>query len=219
MVETEPGSNITPGLTKEQKIGFVSLLFFAIFAVGLGVLQIRNTMYAPFALNNQIPNNLKEEVNTIDALRFRDTDQDGLTDFDELYVYTTSPYLADTDSDGLNDKQEIEKGTNPVCPEGKDCAAIAAAETEIMKTTASGTPAIDLSMGVQIDAGTIDIMQVLQDPKQVRELLISSGVDAATLEKISDADLMKMISETMAASSTVENTTQLKQTVTSTPKK
>ncbi|KKP59351.1 MAG: Ig domain protein, group 2 domain protein [Candidatus Magasanikbacteria bacterium GW2011_GWC2_34_16] len=205
MVELEPGSNITPGITKEQKIGFILLLFFAIFAVGLGILQIRNTMYAPFALNNKVPDNLSEEVNTIDALRFRDTDQDGLTDFDELYVYTTSPYLADTDSDGLTDKQEIDKGTNPVCGEGKDCEALAVAETELMNKTASGTPAIDLTMGVQIDAGTIDIMQVLQDPKQVRELLISSGVDATLLEKISDADLMKMVSETMATTSTLEN--------------
>lgn len=206
MAEIEPGSNITPGLSKEQKIGFVLLLFFAIFAVGLGILQIRNTMYAPFALNNKVPDNLTEEVNTIDALRFRDTDQDGLTDFDELYVYSTSPYLADTDSDGITDKQEIDKGTNPVCPEGSDCEAIAAAETEMINTNASGTPSIDLTMGVQIDAGTIDIMQVLQDPKQVRELLISSGVDATMLEKISDADLMKMVTETMAASSTLENT-------------
>jgi hypothetical protein len=43
-----------------------------------------------------------------------DTDSDGLTDYDEIYVYCTSPIVADTDNDGLDDRLEITQlRTNP----------------------------------------------------------------------------------------------------------
>ena len=112
---------VLPGsLSNEQKIGFSLLLVFALLSVGLGTLHIRNTMYAPLALNNAPPINLKDQVNTVDALRYRDTDYDGLTDFDELYVYDTSPYLYDTFSYGLSDKEVVARGL-PLCPKGQDC--------------------------------------------------------------------------------------------------
>ena len=71
--------------SNEQKIGLGLLLIFALVSVSLGMLQIRNRLYKPFALNNSVPGGLLEEVNTIEALRFRDTDFDGLNDFDEMY--------------------------------------------------------------------------------------------------------------------------------------
>lgn len=36
-----------------------------------------------------------------------DSDNDGITDFDEVYRFMTKPDLADSDSDGVNDKDEI----------------------------------------------------------------------------------------------------------------
>ena len=104
------------GLSKEQKIGVILLSIFSVFAIGLGILQIRNTMYAPFALNKKIPPLVRDDINTEEALMYRDTDKDGLNDFDESYVYLTSRYLADTDSDGLSDKAEVYKRTDPLCP-------------------------------------------------------------------------------------------------------
>lgn len=44
-----------------------------------------------------------------DALRARDTDKDGLNDYDELRVHRTNPLSADTDGDGLNDFDEVMK--------------------------------------------------------------------------------------------------------------
>src|SRR3989339_1912662 len=111
-------------LTKQQKTGFVLLLVFAILAIGLGVMQIRNTMYAPFALKNTMPIISKDTLSGTDILRYRDTDQDGLSDFDELYVYGSSPYLDDTDSDGIKDGAEVSGGKNPACAEGQTCDAI-----------------------------------------------------------------------------------------------
>ena len=110
-MDAEQGGN---SLSKEQKIGVILLSVFSVFAIGLGILQIRNTMYAPFALNKQIPNLVRDDIVSNEALMYRDTDKDGLNDFDELYVYATSAYLADTDSDGISDKAEVDKGTNPL---------------------------------------------------------------------------------------------------------
>ena len=115
-MDAEQGGN---SLSKEQKIGVILLSVFSVFAIGLGILQIRNTMYAPFALNKQIPNLVRDDIVSNEALMYRDTDKDGLNDFDELYVYATSAYLADTDSDGISDKAEVDKGTNQFVRKGR----------------------------------------------------------------------------------------------------
>lgn len=47
-----------------------------------------------------------------------DSDQDGLTDADELNVYGTNPLKADSDGDGYTDGDEIKGGYNPL-GEGK----------------------------------------------------------------------------------------------------
>lgn len=43
-----------------------------------------------------------------------DTDQDGLTDYDERFVYFTDANLKDTDEDGAEDKWEIDNEHNPI---------------------------------------------------------------------------------------------------------
>lgn len=42
-----------------------------------------------------------------------DSDGDGLSDYDEIHVYDTDPWLADSDGDGQSDADEIEVGTDP----------------------------------------------------------------------------------------------------------
>lgn len=55
------------------------------------------------------------------TLRGKDTDRDGLNDWDELRVYKTSPYVADSDSDEVSDSVEIAQGQDPNCPKGRNC--------------------------------------------------------------------------------------------------
>ena len=43
-----------------------------------------------------------------------DTDGDGISDYDEAYVYESDPWLADSDGDGLSDGDEVGWGTNPL---------------------------------------------------------------------------------------------------------
>ncbi|MBX3246922.1 MAG: hypothetical protein KF901_07060 [Myxococcales bacterium] len=45
-----------------------------------------------------------------------DSDEDGLTDYQELCVYGTDPCRVDTDGDGVSDFGEVEIGTNPTDP-------------------------------------------------------------------------------------------------------
>jgi outer membrane protein OmpA-like peptidoglycan-associated protein len=47
-----------------------------------------------------------------------DTDGDGLTDYEEIYVYGTDPLNPDTDGDGLSDGDEVNVyGTDPLDPD------------------------------------------------------------------------------------------------------
>lgn len=43
-----------------------------------------------------------------------DSDDDGLTDFEEIYNYGTDPTLPDTDGDGYGDELEVKGGFNPL---------------------------------------------------------------------------------------------------------
>ncbi len=43
-----------------------------------------------------------------------DTDEDGLTDYEEIYTYNTDPLVVDTDDDKLNDGDEIVLGFSPL---------------------------------------------------------------------------------------------------------
>lgn len=181
-------------LSREQKIGFILLLIFAITGLSLGFLQIRNTMLKPFALTNTIPSTVKEEVNDISALRFRDTDSDGLNDYEELYIDGTSPYLYDTFSYGFSDKEVVERGL-PRCPNaGENCldagTVIASSSSKITPPSSEDATAVS------------DLQNLLTNPSEMRKLLIQSGVEKEVLDKISDQDLINMAIQILSSSST-----------------
>lgn len=193
-----PEAEESQGLQKGQKIGVVLLSIFSVFAVGLGLLQIRNTMYAPFALNNGVPYTTKEDINTNEALIYRDTDRDGLNDFDELYVYITSPYLADTDSDGISDKIEVEKGSDPICPEGQNCNNPILTGEGLVDTSASASSTFSEPTPPEQDLATS-----LSSPEEIRKMLLSAGFDQKILDQTSDAELMSMVQEILNSTSTI----------------
>ncbi len=211
-VMADSQNTISSILTKEQKIGFVLLLAFAILAIGLGVLQIRNNMYGRFALNKEISSGIKDDVDTVDALRFRDTDRDNLSDFDELYVYGTSPYLPDTDGDGISDGKEIQVKTNPLCAEGTDCDQMLQADQVAATSTASTTPP---DLQAPATAPITDLEKAIKDPAQVRAMLIGAGVKKEIVDKYSDAELMQMIDEMMSPNNTNSNIQDLNNIATS----
>lgn len=62
-----------------------------------------------------LTNELEVEHGTL--LNKSDTDEDGLSDGEEVHTYNTSATTADTDADGLRDALEIQHGTDPTDPD------------------------------------------------------------------------------------------------------
>jgi lipoprotein-anchoring transpeptidase ErfK/SrfK len=50
---------------------------------------------------------------SVDQLKAADTDHDGLSDYDEIYIYHTNPNNPDTDGDGFTDGAEVNNGFDP----------------------------------------------------------------------------------------------------------
>lgn len=182
-------------LTVEQKFGFVFLLIFAILFLVLSFFQLRNNLYRPYALTDSVPSVLIQEKfsDPSEALHYRDTDKDSLNDFEEIYVYGTSAYLDDTDSDGVKDKDEISQGRNPVCAEGTACD----------KQNAENLPNQTLESWIknpEPEAVMLDSQaQILNDPEKIKEILISSGIEAALLQNLTDAEIKEIGAEIFAS--------------------
>ncbi len=196
-------------LDKHQKIAAASLAVFAILIVVLWVAQLRSNIYGPF--NSPAGNQTAAPAQNSDAaLKAKDTDVDGLSDYDELNQYNTSPYLSDTDSDGFKDSEEIKNNADPNCPAGRDCAAgslipeqggenAAADDTLNNLLNQFGPPAGEAGATAPAAALNNDQLNALKniDAASLRALLIQQGMPKETLDKISDADLLKSYQETL----------------------
>lgn len=95
-----------------QVVVILSILI-VIMAVVLGYfIWHDSTRACPPCLSGQI--NESSEINP----GMIDSDEDGLSDADEITVYKTDPDNPDTDSDGYGDGLEVTSGYNPL-GEGK----------------------------------------------------------------------------------------------------
>ncbi len=118
--------------SKEQKVAITALTVCCLFLLLGGISQIRSYVRKPFLVSRQnltksiqiLTQNTQDDQKIMDDQKLKDTDRDGLSDYDELYVYHTSPYLVDSDSDGIPDGDEIARNSDPNCPEGKNCADV-----------------------------------------------------------------------------------------------
>ena len=170
-------------------IGFSTLYF--------GVWYIRQKITVPFepvvSTNEESPS-ANATNGQVQSLRERDTDGDGLNDFDELNIYETSPYIADSDSDGLNDNVEIAGGTDPNCPQGQTCGRVL---TNTTNTQAADELFPDLVPAEMPDTPTTtDSSNLSAD--ELREILKDAGVSAEEVDKISDEDLIATYQEVLA---------------------
>jgi len=193
-------------LPKPKKTAVVFLILLAILVLVFWVWEMKRNINKPFNYNKSgsATTTGNSEENMKEVLSSRDTDSDGLNDYDEIYTYKTSPYLEDSDSDGLSDQKEVAQGTNPNCPQGQDCTASA---SEAAATTTSDinslTPATTLSPSATLttDSASEELMQKAlsgqADAATLRQLLISSGAAKEDLDKISDLDLLKSYQETL----------------------
>lgn len=205
-----------------QKIALVFLVFFSIGIFFMWGRQMRSTI---MQLNSEGDDSevISEESADGDCtsgncdmqkqieLQTKDTDGDGLSDWDELNYYHTSPYLEDSDSDGFSDKIEIESNNDPNCPSGTDCYGGGGAEMEEDAEGADAQPDTgmlqmpDVQMGdiYQSDLSAADvanlktILEQNKNPEFIRQLLLQAGADQATVDGFSDEELMQAFEETM----------------------
>lgn len=198
--QDQENSNLQPQpLDKNRKIAAIILVVFAIFIIGMWMVQFKKSISQPFATKSgSETNNTSSGEDNAAALKTKDTDKDGLSDYDELYVYNTSPYLEDSDSDGFTDKQEIDSGNDPNCPAGRVCNSLITGEAESGPATASST--LGENLVSQTPAQTITGSSSLDavkdlDATTLRQLLLKAGMDKTMLDKISDEQLMQSYSE------------------------
>ena len=225
-----PGAQ--PVYTREQRVGVALLAIFAVLIVVLGLLQMRNTIYKNFVI--RIPESAANQAylqNNAVALQQRDTDRDGLSDYDEQEFYNTSIYLPDSDSDGISDKEEIDNGTNPLCPEGQVCASqdapketvtgasglIQGEETPLNTLESIGdlfgkTPGLPEAQGTAEASADLSIDELTANPDLLRQILLSTGVlTQEQLEKFDDETLIKLAEElkqSQASASQTQNNAQ-----------
>lgn len=184
-------------LPKKEALTIGSRLLFVLVAViGLGSLiwggwRMNQNFKQPFLAKGSVANT-NNDINNLIALQGKDTDGDGLSDYDETYVYKTSPYLKDTDSDGFADKTEIDTGNNPNCPAGQNCG-LPEANTN---TNSSSSPILPDTSGInQILSGSLTA-------DQIRAMLLQSGVAQAELDKIDDATLLQLYQQALKEQAT-----------------
>ena len=190
-------------VSRGQKIAVAVLAFFVFVIVIIWSIQFKKSLNEPFeykggekkqksSVENIISDNNEEESQLI-----KDTDGDGLTDWDELNIYKTSPYLEDSDSDGYSDKQEIDSGNDPDCPAGRDCYGINKMVEKKIEVADNDNVVENVPAGVSVkDSSELEMLKNM-DVATLREMLIQSGVDKAMIDQISDEELMMSFEEVM----------------------
>ncbi len=205
---------------KRHKIG-LSLLVVAIITItSVWVIQLRRNIISPLYAgsqnNQQVANNQLSQAEL--DLKNKDTDNDGLNDWDELNIYKTSPYLPDTDSDTFSDKQEIESGNDPTCPQGESCAVVSQSPT-LNSDTAFSNPSLDALLNNAVTNTTTvspatppatsserslteeekkalrDAFGVSPSASDLREFLLQAGMDKKTLDGLSDEQIISTFNE------------------------
>ncbi len=213
---------------KNPKLVFGFILFLAVVGVGAAGYRISSGIKGGFIsgiVNDNSAGSADLERTTADvrsqqqddeALKSKDTDGDGLSDYEELNRYRTSPYLADTDSDGTNDREEIAKESDPNCPEGRDCREVAPvadpnvelgfedqdisaiANDQLPMTNVGGAGGDGEMVEITTEAEANEQLKNLT-PAQVRQLLLDSGqVTQEQLDAIDDETLMRVYKEVVA---------------------
>lgn len=201
-------------LTVEQKVAFVLLLFLGLGGAYFGFRSFRSTISRPFDLQiarylkgDKFTTSSQREQQELEASKTRDTDGDGVTDYDELNIYKTSPYLTDSDSDGFDDKTEIFSGNDPTCPKDTECKAedeVATDTSEIPELVeAFGNASSILSAGEFDFNSPEDVEAFFKQATldEIRNALLKAGVPQDELDQISDEALEEFFNSTLADAS------------------
>ncbi len=203
-------------LGKSQKIAVAVLAFFTLVIFIFWGIQFKKNLSEPFAYKGskeaEAPTGSSVSEDSEEALQSKDTDKDGLNDWDELYFYKTSPYLEDSDSDGFSDKEEVDNNKDPNCPAGRDCYAsgIVDGDKAVIDDglgEQQGTDSFnalleqfgyDEAAPSETVLNTIDLESLLGselNATTLRPLLLQYDMDKEVLDQISDEQLIESFKE------------------------
>lgn len=169
------------------------------------------TLNKPFDVNYKGPLYLttsEQRALEVEKQKTLDTDGDGLTDYDELYVYRTSPYLKDTDGDGYPDNIEVAGTSNP---NGGDKGIVANTkpDTSIVDNTNSSIgpsfyiPVPDVASLNTATDGTASAAGLENvTAAQIRAALVKQGATEAQLRYYTDQQLLDRYKEVLKQSQT-----------------
>jgi hypothetical protein len=193
------------------------LIIFGVFAVAIlvfGVLQMQANIKGPFQLGDEysaLSKNSSDNIGTCTGpdclsdveLREKDTDKDGLSDWEEINIYGTSAYLPDSDSDNISDYDEIQQGTDPNCAEGSDCSYNNFDSNDLeIDSNSTGEENLDyLGNNISVPEDDEKLKEALSGSislEDLKSLLLESGVDKKTIESFSDEELKKLYQDTLA---------------------
>ena len=213
VIETTEAPRVN--LDTGQRIGVALLICITLVLIGVSIVQYNSSIKnfgtrKDFSGSAPALDPAAQAKNQQDALKKIDTDGDGLSDYDEIYVFHSSPYIRDTDSDGIPDGEEVRRGTSPICPEGKDCSidqVVAAGQTASASSSVQAVlplqtseQAINPNNSAKIVAPTIPAAGVSPDiskmtPAQIRQLLIDNGIPKEKLSALTDSELVQLMQE------------------------
>lgn len=178
---------------KMETLLSVAIIFVGLAGLLLGFFHIKNSISEGTRLEiSQKEDGISGyDPNDLLGLKNKDTDQDGLSDYDELNIYNTSPYLADTDSDGMTDKAEVDTNDDPNCPVGQDCFS---------QSTTLLEPDLGPESESAVEIGTLFFSGQIT-PAQLRQLLADTGIPQEQLDAVSDQELMEAYRQTISQQS------------------
>lgn len=168
---------------KEDRKILITFTVFAVFILAFGFFRLRESIVGPFRLSKIATAQLTEE-DLYQILSQRDTDGDGLSDWEEIFIYGTSPFLVDTDGDGFTDYEEVMAGSDPLDPESTPLNPHPERPRPIYRVAESTDQ--------EIDQNVYDF-----SPENIRNVLIDVGVDKKILDNIDDETLKKLYYETV----------------------
>lgn len=195
----------------EEKAALLLLFVISVLGVVFGFKSFPVSLSRPFQeqmanyTGEKVLSLSEQEAAQIEEQKKTDTDEDGLVDYDELYVYKTSPYLSDSDSDGFDDKTEIFSNHNPNCPEGKDCLTASVAGLETPTEAGSGQAGFlsgifntsEFSDASFQSADDIKALFTQMGASEVRSILISQGVPKEQVDAMTNDQVMALLQSSL----------------------
>ena len=197
------GSFNQKSFDRRHNVSLVVISVIGVAIIALGFWQISSSLKVPLpdVPGGQILPPSQAEVEDLSAktpqeLKKVDTDEDGLSDFDEIWVYATSPYLADSDSDGISDYDEIMDRTDPGCSEGQTCFTSTEGAELIENTQVETSPNTAEGKKKPLDVTA----------EELRSVLVQSGqFTKEQIDQVTDEELMSVYNQTLADNPDLKN--------------